>query len=287
MSFAAQIEDGNGALSPVGSTLYGVCNTAASTAAKVVSLADFDTLLTGITIHVKFTNSNTVASPTLNVNSTGDIAIFAAGTTAPGTNVITSWAANGVVSFTYDGTYWRMNDTSANGTINSSLNTLTSNLSTEATTRYNGDIGVVRQIAPAYSTSSTYALGDLVTYNNTLYRCSTAITTAEAWTSGHWTAVTAANRIGKTFKFTSVSVATTAWSSNSTYSAQGYAFRASVALTGVTSSMVPEVVFGMADACSGNFAPIADTYNGGVYLYAALKPSATITIPVILCRLVN
>jgi len=287
MSFAAQIEDGNGAISPIGSTLYGICNTAAATAAKVVTLADFDTLLTGITIHVKFTNSNTAASPTLNVNSTGAITIYAAGTTAPGTNVITSWAANGIVSFTYDGTYWRMNDTSANGTINTSLNTLTTDLASEVTNRSNAVTSAVQQIAPAYSTSSTYALNDLVTYNNTLYRCSTAITTAEAWTAGHWTAVTVANRLGKTLKFTSTAVATTAWASDGTYSAQGYAFRASVALTGVTSSMIPEVVFAMADACSGNFAPVADTYNGGVYLYASIKPTATVTIPVIVCKLVN
>lgn len=44
-------------------------------------------------------------------------------------------------------------------------------------------------IAPAYSTSATYAVGDYVLYNNALYRCTTAIATAEAWTAAHWTAV--------------------------------------------------------------------------------------------------
>ena len=43
-------------------------------------------------------------------------------------------------------------------------------------------------IAPAYSASSTYAVGEYVMYNNALYRCTTAITTAEAWTAAHWTA---------------------------------------------------------------------------------------------------
>ena len=43
-------------------------------------------------------------------------------------------------------------------------------------------------LAPAYSTSGTYAVGDYVTYNGGLYRCTTAIATAEIWTSGHWTA---------------------------------------------------------------------------------------------------
>lgn len=43
-------------------------------------------------------------------------------------------------------------------------------------------------IASEYSSSKTYAVGDYVYHNGTLYKCTTAITTAEAWTSGHWTA---------------------------------------------------------------------------------------------------
>ena len=48
--------------------------------------------------------------------------------------------------------------------------------------------GDVANLAPAYSTSATYAVGDYVIYNNQLYRCTTAITTAEEWTAAHWTA---------------------------------------------------------------------------------------------------
>lgn len=88
----------------VGSTLYGTCGTAAGTAAKVVTCANFTTLITGVTIHVKFTNSNTVANPTLNVNNTGAKNIYRYGTTAPSTSAKTSWQAGAVVSFTYDGT---------------------------------------------------------------------------------------------------------------------------------------------------------------------------------------
>lgn len=42
--------------------------------------------------------------------------------------------------------------------------------------------------AGTYSASATYAVGDYVYYTGTLYRCTTAITTAEAWTAAHWTA---------------------------------------------------------------------------------------------------
>ena len=38
-----------------------------------------------------------------------------------------------------------------------------------------------------YSASSTYDVGDYVIYQNQLYRCTTAITVAEAWTPAHWT----------------------------------------------------------------------------------------------------
>lgn len=110
MSYVGKITAGGVSNAPIGSTLYGTCDTAGGTAAKVVTCADFDKLLTGVTIHVKFTNSNTVASPTLNVNSTGAKNIYKYGTTAPGTTAATSWQAGSVVSFTYDGSYWQMND---------------------------------------------------------------------------------------------------------------------------------------------------------------------------------
>lgn len=46
------------------------------------------------------------------------------------------------------------------------------------------------QLADAYSPSATYAVGELCIYNNTLYKCTTAIDTAEAWNADHWTATT-------------------------------------------------------------------------------------------------
>ncbi len=98
----------------VGSTLYGTCATAAATAAKVVTCANFDKLETGVTIHVKFTYSNTASNATLNVNSTGAKNLCRYGTTRVGTTIDTSWEAGAVVSFTYDGTSWIMNDYIAN-----------------------------------------------------------------------------------------------------------------------------------------------------------------------------
>lgn len=107
----------------VGSTLYGTCDTAAGTAEKAVTCANFDQLLTGVTIKVKFTNSNTIANPTLNVNNTGAKNIYRYGTTAPSTSATSSWYAGAVISFTYDGSAWMMNDYSADGNDTSQLRT--------------------------------------------------------------------------------------------------------------------------------------------------------------------
>lgn len=85
----------------------------------------------------------------------------------------------------------------------------------------------------------------------------------------------------KKLQFNSVSVAVSKFVSNTTY--EDYPFRASVALEGVQSTMIPEVIFSMADAISGNFAPVAESYNGGVYLYAADKPEGNTVIPTIIC----
>ena len=109
MSYVGKVNyDGNSHL--VASTLYGTCTTEASTVAKVATCANFDKLITGVTIHIKFTYANTASNITLNVNSTGAKNIYKFGTTAPGTTALTSWQAGSVVSFTYDGSAWIMND---------------------------------------------------------------------------------------------------------------------------------------------------------------------------------
>ncbi|MBO4785926.1 MAG: hypothetical protein J5510_02560 [Prevotella sp.] len=43
--------------------------------------------------------------------------------------------------------------------------------------------------APAYDSTATYAVGDYCTYSTKLYKCTTAITTAEPWTAAHWTEI--------------------------------------------------------------------------------------------------
>ena len=82
-------------------------------------------------------------------------------------------------------------------------------------------------------------------------------------------------KIVSTKIFTNTTVST--WVADETYADFGY--RASVALTGVTSDSFAQVVFSVADAMSGNYAPVAETYNGGIYLYS--KENTEITVPTI------
>lgn len=62
--------------SGTGSTVsYGSSSTAAGTAAKVATIADFK-LTTGTLVLIEFTTTNTASNPTLNISSTGAKAIY-------------------------------------------------------------------------------------------------------------------------------------------------------------------------------------------------------------------
>lgn len=83
--------------------LYGECSTGADTAAKTVSISGF-ALAAGVTIQVKFTYANTAASPTLSVSSTTAASI------ALNNGNLSPWDDGEVVTLTYDGTNWNIND---------------------------------------------------------------------------------------------------------------------------------------------------------------------------------
>lgn len=82
---------------------------------------------------------------------------------------------------------------------------------------------------------------------------------------------------------TNTSVAASAWASNSTYSSAGFGFRAKITVANATATHVAFVNFSPNDAVSGNFAPFALATSGGVYVYAAVKPTAATPIPSVVC----
>ena len=82
----------NRAIAP---SIYYTCDTAAATAAKVITTDSTNKwtsadLFEGLTIFVKFKYANTVASPTLNIDSIGAKPIYRYGTTAPSTSAASS-----------------------------------------------------------------------------------------------------------------------------------------------------------------------------------------------------
>ena len=80
-------------------------------------------------------------------------------------------------------------------------------------------------------------------------------------------------------RFTDTNVTTSNWNSDATYT--DYPYRKAVALTGATTTMIPDVVLAPAEATGGNIAPVAVSYTGGIYLYAKAVPDASFSIPTI------
>ena len=81
---------------------YGVCSTAADTAAKTISVNSSFSLTTGVLVTVTFSNAITVANSTLNVNSKGAKTIRYRDNNIPANAI----EANSTYTLVYDGTYW-------------------------------------------------------------------------------------------------------------------------------------------------------------------------------------
>lgn len=93
-----------------------------------------------------------------------------------------------------------------------------------------------------------------------------------------------ATKQAKNLNFADTVIAINGFVADATYA--DFPFRATVPLTGVTASMVASVVLSLADATSGKFAPVCDTYAGGVYLYSTETNAVAITIPTIVVGVV-
>lgn len=184
------ITDLSGNTHPLMGVLYGQSETAAATQAKVVSIPGVTSLYEGLSIRVRFVYAQTYnGAPTLNVNSLGAKTIRRS---SASNATRYEWVANEILDLVYDGTYWVIIDgglatttyygvvklyngftttSTAYALVPAALNTFAENIVTGL---------------PVYSTSETYAVGDRVRYSTAMYECTTAITTAEAWTAAHW-----------------------------------------------------------------------------------------------------
>lgn len=82
-------------------------------------------------------------------------------------------------------------------------------------------------------------------------------------------------------RFQNVVVNANAWVRDTTYA--NYPYRASVALSGVDSTMFPDVVIDETDKGKYEFASSSDSYNGGIHLYASSIPENAITLRTVVC----
>lgn len=107
---------------PVAQSLFGTCDTTADTAIKVVTCADFDTLISGIVINVYFTYANTNTSISLNVNGTGEKVVYV------DSSSMLEWEAGATKSFVYYNNQWRLINPTSVGTTYSAATTAANGL---------------------------------------------------------------------------------------------------------------------------------------------------------------
>lgn len=169
---------------------FGICDTAASTQTKTVSIPSVTSLYAGLRVTVKFVNSqNYSGSPKLNVSGTGAVDICSVSGTLAARY---EWGVGEVVEFVYDGTYWTISDGGkASTTYYGATKLVADPTSTSASFALTPSaISVLAANSiwgyPVYSKTSTYAVGDRVRYTTGVYECITPISTAESWTAAHW-----------------------------------------------------------------------------------------------------
>ena len=74
-------------------------------------------------------------------------------------------------------------------------------------------------------------------------------------------------------------IAVSAWTQNETALA-GYNYKAQLMVNGASGDDFPIVAFNQSDAVSGNFAPLAFSFDGYLEIWAKTKPTAAVTIPI-------
>ena len=153
-------------------TRFGTCSTAASTAAKTVSITSGTfTLGAGARVTVKFSYANTANNPTLNVNSKGAKNIFHNGSQiTTGSNIA---LLAGTVDFVYDGTQWQLignylssnydSKTAASGGTELSLVTTGEKYTWNNKTSNTGTITGITMNGQSKGTSGVVNLGTVIT----------------------------------------------------------------------------------------------------------------------------
>lgn len=169
---------------------YGTSDTAATTRNKETSITGYDAYTAGDIVIVTFVYAQDYNGvPRLNINSLGNKNILR---TTGQNGYRYQWLAGETVQFLYDGTqFLDVRGGLATTTYYGRTKLATSASSTATGTALtpaalnNFSLNMVSGY-PLYDAASTYAVGDMVRYSYSTYKCKTAITTAEAWNADHW-----------------------------------------------------------------------------------------------------
>ena len=154
-----------------GAVPYGVCSTAAGTAAKTVSVPGTFSLVTGARVIVKITNANTASNPTLNVNNTGAREMYFKN----GANNFNLAGNNATLEFIYNGTQYEFVGGGLDVRVRHNLkNTTKFHITgTESSSTVTGeddfDTGIYATTTAGQLNATTYKLNEAVTftYNST------------------------------------------------------------------------------------------------------------------------
>ena len=142
----------------------------------------------------------------------------------------------------------------------------------EATYRI-GNVNITPANIGAYTTTeTTSAITSAISTHNT---------SASAHTDLFATKLDASNIITAS----SISVATTSWASDATYADYGY--KATISVSGVTTSYSAQVNFSPTEVISGIFASFTSTGAGVVYVWASEVPSSAINVDIIATKVVS
>lgn len=101
----------------------------------------------------------------------------------------------------YNPTNWQNLPNTTSPVIASSLNNMETGIS-------ENDVAIGKEV---YDNTQTYSVGDYCIYNNVLYRCKTAITTAESFDSSKWIATNVLSEIQKTQQFSTSATIVGKW----------------------------------------------------------------------------
>lgn len=123
----------------VGKQWYGVCTTVGSSRNKTVSITGFDgsDLFTGVRVTVRFNNAQSYnGTPTLNVSGTGEKNIARRSSLNSVSEIAGQyeWNANSIITFTYSGFAWVIDDGEAATTTYYGKTKLSNTISNDQTT---------------------------------------------------------------------------------------------------------------------------------------------------------